>query len=158
VSDSVQLGFPELADFERETRQQIQDLLFPRLAKESARPVPLPATKEQQKLLWILRSHFGRQRAIPLQQLCEATEIGEREVKDQMRSLVVDFKVRIGAARTQPYGYYLVTTADEAREAAQVYESEIIELAKRVRVLRGKHFVAELLGQLRLENEQEKAS
>jgi hypothetical protein len=157
MSDSRQLGFPELVDYERETLQQIQHLLYPS-GQERPGITPLPLTEDQRRLLAVLRVHCGRRSAIPLATICERTKLGEREVKNLMRSLVVDFKVRIGAARTQPYGYYLVTTAEEAREAAQVYESEIIELAKRVRVLRGKHFVAELLGQLRLENEQEKAS
>jgi hypothetical protein len=157
VADSPQLGFPQLVDYERETLQQIQHLLYPS-GQEIPGVTPLPLTEDQRRLLIVLRSHSGRQRAIPLAIICEQTKLGEREVKNLMRSLVVDFKVRIGAARTQPNGYYLITNAEEAREAAQVYESEIVELAKRVRVLRGKHFMAELLGQLRIANEQEKAS
>lgn len=157
MADSSQLGFPELADYRRDVEQQIAELLCLAAAKADG-PVPIRATKEQRMLLQVLRYHFGRPNAIPLAEICARTKLGEREVKNLMRSLVVDFKVRIGAARTQPFGYYLVTNADEAKEAAQVYESEIVELARRVRVLRGAHFTAELLGQLRMQMEQEKAS
>jgi hypothetical protein len=151
MADPSQLGFPELANYESEIRQQINDLLYFGKA-------PFPLTKDQRNLLTVMRFHFGRQSAIPLNELCVRTGLQEREAKNLMRSLVVDYGVRIGAARQQPYGYYLVTTAEEAKEAAQVYESEIRELARRVRVLRGTHFVAELLGQIRLQMEEEKAS
>jgi hypothetical protein len=150
VADPLQLGFPELADFRREAEKQIVDLLFGRS--------PWPVTEQQKQLLQVLRSHCGRESAVPLADICARTKLGEREVKDLMRSLVVDFKLRIGAARSKPSGYYLVTTAEEAKDAAQVYESEIKELAKRVRVLRGPHFVCELLGQLRIQMDEEKAS
>jgi hypothetical protein len=61
--------------------------------------------------------------------------------------LVVDFKVRIGASRSKPFGYFFVTTPQEARDAAHLYISEIRELARRVRVLLDPHDVAEMEGQ-----------
>lgn len=145
-----QLQFEAFADHEAELLQQIGNLL---LGKG-----PWPLTRDQKNLLYAMKFHCGRAKAVQLARLCELTRLKEREVKNLMRSLVVDFKVRIGAARTEPYGYYLITTAEEAKEAAQVYESEIIELAKRVRVLRGREFVAELLGQIRMQMDEEKAS
>lgn len=145
-----QLQFEAFADREAEVLTQIGNLL---LGKG-----PWPLTPEQKTLLYAMEFHIGRAKAVQLARLCELTRLKDREVKNLMRSLVVDFKVRIGAARTEPYGYYLIVTADEAKEAAQVYESEIIELAKRVRVLRGREFVAELLGQIRMKLDEEKAS
>ncbi|SRR5579884_59115 len=151
MSENPQLGFPQLTDVESESLKQINDLLYGKAA-------PFPLTNDQRRLLIALRFHYGRERAIELKELCELVKLDERKVKDLMRSLVVDFKVRIGAARTRPFGYYLITTAEEAKEAAGIYWSEVRELIKRAKVLEDRHFVLERLGQLRTEIEEEKAS
>lgn len=151
AAGSQQLAFPQLADFESESLRQINDLLYGKAA-------PFPLTQDQRRLLIALRFRCGKERAVQLAELCELVKLDQRKVKDLMRSLVVDFKVRIGASRTQPYGYYLITTAEEAKEAAHVYWSEVRELIKRARVLEDRHFVLERLGQLRTEIEEEKAS
>jgi len=111
----------------------------------------------QRELLRILLFHPGAQRAVPLRDLmvkldrvCKPIPT-EREIKDAARSLVVDFKVRIGASRSKPFGYFLVTTAEEARETAHPYISEIRELARRVRVLLDPHDLGDLAGQRWLE-------
>jgi hypothetical protein len=114
---------------------------------------PWQATDLQRELLRILLYHSGAQRAISLRDLIVKlnrliTPIPtEREIKDAIRSLVVDFKVRIGASRSKPFGYFFVTTPQEARDAAHLYISEIRELARRVRVLLDPHDLGELAGQ-----------
>lgn len=114
---------------------------------------PWPATDLQRELLRILLYHSGAQRAIPLHALMVKLDRvikptpTEREIKDAIRSLVVDFKVRIGASRSRPFGYFFVTTPQEARDAANLYISEIRELARRVRVLLDPHDLSELEGQ-----------
>ena len=114
---------------------------------------PWPATNLQRELLRILLYHSGAQRAISLRDLIVKLERlikpvpTERDIKDAIRSLVVDFKVRIGASRSKPFGYFFVTTPQEARDAANLYISEIRELAKRVRVLLDAHDLSELEGQ-----------
>jgi len=114
---------------------------------------PWPATDLQRELLRILLYHSGAQRAISLHALMVKLDRvikpipTEREIKDAIRSLVVDFKVRIGASRSKPFGYFFVTTPQEARDAAHLYISEIRELARRVRVLLDPHDLAELQGQ-----------
>jgi hypothetical protein len=114
---------------------------------------PWPATDLQRELLRILLYHSGAQRAISLHDLIVKLSRlmtplpTEREIKDAIRSLVVDFKVRIGASRSKPFGYFFVTTPQEARDAAHLYISEIRELARRVRVLLDPHDLAELQGQ-----------
>lgn len=115
---------------------------------------PWPLNDEQRKVLSTLRFHVGEAAAIKGSELCRRHDLSERQLKDVMRSLVVDFKIRIGASRQQPYGYYLVKTAEDAEHAAAPYEKEIRELARRVRVLRGQQFLAELCGQLALEEEK----
>jgi hypothetical protein len=121
---------------------------------------PWQATDLQRELLRILLYHSGAQRAISLHALIVKLERvssssvnlitpipTEREIKDAIRSLVVDFKVRIGASRSKPFGYFFVTTPQEARDAAHPYISEMRELAKRVRVLLDPHDLGELAGQ-----------
>jgi hypothetical protein len=119
---------------------------------------PWPATNLQRELLRILLYHLGAQRAISLHALMVKLEPRfhptptEREIKDAIRSLVVDFKVRIGASRGKPVGYFLVTTPEEARDAASPYISEMHQLARRVRVLLDPHDLGELAGQQWLKN------
>jgi hypothetical protein len=114
---------------------------------------PWPATDLQRELLHILLYHQGAQRAISLHDLMVKLERivkntpTEREIKEAVRSLVVDFKVRIGSSRSKPFGYFFVTTPQEARDAAHLYISEIRELARRVRVLLDPHDLGELEGQ-----------
>jgi hypothetical protein len=114
---------------------------------------PWPATDLQRELLRILLYHSGAQRAISLDALMVKLERffvpvpTEREIKNAIRSLVVDFKVRIGASRSKPFGYFFITTPQEARDAAHLYISEIRELARRVRVLLDPHDLGELEGQ-----------
>jgi hypothetical protein len=114
---------------------------------------PWPATDLQRELLRILLYHSGAQRAISLHALM--VKLGrvlkpiptEREIKDAIRSLVVDFKVRIGASRSKPFGYFFITSVEEALGTARSYISEIRELALRVRVLLDPHDLRELAGQ-----------
>jgi hypothetical protein len=107
----------------------------------------------QRELLRILLFHQGAQRAITLRDLIgklhRATGVlpTEREIKEAARGLVVDFKVRVGASRSAHRGYYLITTAEEARDTASLYVKEIRKLAQRVRVLLDPHDLAELEGQ-----------
>jgi hypothetical protein len=118
---------------------------------------PWPITDLQREFLRVLVFHQGAQRAIQLRDLMAKLQSKvrpiptEREIKDAARSLVVDFKVRIGASRQRPAGYYLITNSQEARDAAQAYIAEIKHLAQRVRVLLDPHELAELAGQLRLD-------
>lgn len=114
---------------------------------------PWPLTPLQRELLRILLFHQGAQRAILLRDLMGKLHraTGQlptaREIKDAARHLVTDFKVRIGAARSAHSGYYLITTAAEARDTASLYVSEIRKLAQRVKVLLDPHDLAELEGQ-----------
>jgi hypothetical protein len=114
---------------------------------------PWPATNLQRELLRILLYHQGAQRAITLHALMVKLDRvvnpipAEREIKDAFRSLVVDFKVRVGSSRSKPWGYFLITTPAEARETAHPLISEIRELAKRIRVLLDPHDLGELDGQ-----------
>jgi hypothetical protein len=151
MSDSLQLGFAGMGPVDppdAHARKVLSGLCG-----------PWPLTDLQRELLRILVFHLGASRAIQLRDLMLKLQRivkplpTEREIKDAARSLVVDFKVRIGASRQRPAGYYLITNSQEARDAAQPYIAEIRHLAQRVRVLLDPHELAELAGQLRLDQD-----
>ncbi|HZU33148.1 MAG TPA: hypothetical protein VFB79_18680 [Candidatus Angelobacter sp.] len=117
---------------------------------------PFPLTALQSRVLGLLLSHQGAKNAIPLRDVVGklrarySKNYSERQVKEAVRGLTVDFRVRIAAPRTGKTGYYLVTTSAEARAAARPYIAEGIKLFQRARVLLDQHDVAELDGQIRL--------
>jgi hypothetical protein len=145
MNDAFQLGLAGMGP-QHEPTAHVRNVLM-------GRSGPWPPTDLQRELLRLLLFHQGAQRAISLcalmgklQSVCKPAPV-ERDIKDAARSLVVDFKVRIGASRSKPFGYFLVTTAEEARDTARPYISEIKELARRVRVLLDPHDLAEMAGQ-----------
>jgi hypothetical protein len=149
MTDSFQLGFSGMVPLEDPSVHARSVLM--------GRSGPWKPTDLQIELLRILLLHQGAHWAIPLrdlmgklQRVCDPIP-SEREIKDAARSLVVDFKVRIGASRSKPVGYFLIISAKEARETARPYISEIRELARRVRVLLDPHDLAEFAGQRWLE-------
>jgi hypothetical protein len=145
MSNDLQLGFTGMG-LEPTPETHVRNVIF-------GRSGPWPVTELQRQVLHVLLFHLGAQQAISLRDLmvkltrvCKPAPT-ERDTKDAIRSLVVDFKVRIGASRSKPFGYFLVTTAEEARDAAHLYISEIRELARRVRILLNPHDLGELAGQ-----------
>jgi hypothetical protein len=122
-----------------------------------------PLTNVQRELLRILLFHLGAKQAIPLRvvmgKLGNVLNMApnEREIKDAARGLVVDFKVRIGASRTEPSGYYLITNSEEARDTARPYIEEVKKLLQRVRVILDPHDLAEMAGQLSLTEQPKEA-
>lgn len=147
MTDSLQLGFSSMQPAET------PEAHARRVLCGQPAVCPWQPTMLQHRVLHILLIHQGAQRAICLRDLMGKLDRvitplpTEREIKDAVRGLVVDFKVRIGASRSQPYGYYLITSTTEARDSARPYIQEIRELAARVRVLLDPHDMAELAGQ-----------
>jgi hypothetical protein len=118
---------------------------------------PWPLTEECRKVLGLLIYHKGAASAIQIKEISAYTKLSDRVVKDAVRSLIVDFKVRIGASRGKVAGYYLVMTAEEAEQSARALVHEIRELARRVRVLTDGVFISEQNGQMRIEIPKEVA-
>jgi hypothetical protein len=145
MPDDSQLGFAGMG-LEPTPDAHVRNVII-------GRSGPWQATELQRQVLHVLLFHQGAQRAISLHDLmvklhrvCKPIPT-EREIKDAIRSLVVDFKVRVGSSRSRPFGYFLVTTPQEARDAAHPFISEIRELARRIRVLLDPHDLGELEGQ-----------
>lgn len=117
---------------------------------------PFPLTELQAQILRLLLFHQGAEQAIGLRDVMGklrawyGTHTCERKIKEAVRSLTVDFRVRIAAPRIGKTGYYLVTSSSEARAAARPYIAEGVKLFQRARVLLDPHDVSELDGQIRL--------
>jgi hypothetical protein len=94
---------------------------------------PWPLTGRDPKVLGVLIYHKGAASAIQIKEISAYTKLSDRAVKDAVRSLIVDFKVRIAGSRQEPYGYYLVMTADEAapRAAPLIHEIELVQARRR---------------------------
>lgn len=130
-------------DPEAALEQRVAEVLAGRQGK-----YPLPP--EAKRLLELLRWHRGAAHAIPLREVGEKLDLGDRELKEMAKVLTEDFAIPIGASRQQPYGYFLCVTAADLELAAQPYIHELISLARRIRALRGPQMVEHAFQQARL--------
>jgi hypothetical protein len=105
-------------------------------------------------LLIELRGHKGRAAAISISTIVAKYGMNEREVKLTVKSLVEDFGIPIGASRQEPYGYFLIVSAEDLESALRPLANEVVSLARRMRKLGGTSIVKEMLGQLRVEMEK----
>lgn len=96
-------------------------------------------------LIW---QHQGRENPLPLAKLSEVTGRSERDVKAVVEQLVVTHRLRIGARRQMPWGYFVIVDAEDLRVACEPYESQIFAMWRRLRILRSPMEMKELLGQL----------
>jgi hypothetical protein len=110
------------------------------------------------KVLEVLRYHKGRDNAKPLSELAEKLGMNAREIKQQARTLTIDFGIPIGAARQEPYGYFLCVTQEDYAAALRPYMHEIQALAERMRVLKAPARLLEILGQLQVELDEERTA
>lgn len=143
-----------------------QATMFPDHAAEADRRInevlmgthPWPLPDESRAVLRILREHKGAKNAISIASLTEKTKLDARQVKEQVRSLVVDFGVKICGSRQQPYGYYIALTADEIEAGIRPLYGEGVSLFRRIKALGGDSAVKEMEGQIRAALAEEKTA
>lgn len=102
----------------------------------------------------IIVAHRGRQNPISLATLCQCTGKSERVVKAIVEQLVVTHRMQIGGYRGhsgESVGYAVIVDAEDQAAAVGPYRSQILSMWRRLRVLSSKHELAELHGQLSLE-------
>jgi hypothetical protein len=108
-----------------------------------------PTTMERlvAELIW------SRTRANPISitDLREETGADERTVKEIVESLITFHKVRIGAARGKPNGYFMIRSIQDQEAAVKPYRSQVRAMLRRLRVLESPEAVKEFLGQLQTE-------
>jgi len=112
---------------------------------------PWILTSRQRQILECLRGRQGRMLAITIAELTEKIGFGAREIKSDVRDLVVAFRLPIVASRDgDAGGYFFAVTAEERISGTADYCKEIIALAERVRIVRNLPDLASLWGQLDL--------
>jgi hypothetical protein len=115
-----------------------------------------PLSEDQRTLLRLLRPRLGRDKALPLGDLCERMKLTPRSVKDLVQDLRLNFGIQIGASRdSNAGGYYLISSEEESIESTTQLLHQAITMLEVVRVMRGHQNILELLGQLRLKYEKE---
>jgi hypothetical protein len=121
---------------------------------------PRPLDELERDILLLLSSHLGRQHAITAAEIAQALgmpagEASRRLITDAVRSLRITFRAPIGAAKGPHPGYFIICDAEDQRCAAAHLAREIRRLAEAHRALAGPKATVELLGQLRLQTQEE---
>jgi len=113
---------------------------------------PWPLSEPQQKILDCLRGRQGRLLAMSIDELQQRVGSTPREIKQNVRELVVTYKLPIVASRdADAGGYYFAVTAEERIAGTADYVKEIVALARRVAVIRNTTDMNALWGQIALE-------
>ena len=89
----------------------------------------------EQRLLDILQHHQGKDRAITVAELQRLVPVSTRKIRATIATLVTERRVPIASTVHPPYGFFLITTAEEAKECLAQYWSRVEEVAKRARIL-----------------------
>lgn len=137
MSDQLQLGLDPAAAIVAHAEAVLRG---------EAGPWPLP--EEHRPLLAALLRHRGASAPIGIAELMSFLPLGEREIKEAVKSLVENFRVPVGASRQKPYGYYLVQSAQDLALAIRPYVHELRSIGSRVRALEAA--APALAGQLNL--------
>lgn len=122
--------------------------------------LPFPEmTAEEKDVFYQLQWRKGKEYAIRISELANATGLGERAIKDAVRTLRLVHMQLIGSRREPPYGYYMISTPEELQQTVHTFFSQAIEELKVVRALLGRdeRKLRELLGQMEIELEVERA-
>lgn len=117
-----------------------------------------PLSEAQRTVLRLLRCRQGRDKAIPLGELCERMKVTPRIVKDIVQDLRLNFGIQIGASRDSTAGgYYLIANEAESVESTTQMLHQALTMLEVVRVMRGHHTILDMLGQAHLKFDKEKA-
>jgi hypothetical protein len=115
-----------------------------------------PPSHDQLMLLGMLKAHRGRDRAVPLSEVCGRLKLSPRIIKDLVQDLRLNFGVQIGASRDSAAGgYYLITTEAESIESTTQMLHQALTMLEVARVMRGHRTIAEMFGQLTLNLDQD---
>ncbi|MGO8759333.1 MAG: hypothetical protein ACLQG3_14535 [Terracidiphilus sp.] len=114
-------------------------------------------TERQRRLLECLRGRQGRLLAISIAELVAKVGGSPREIKADVRELVVTFGLAVVASRdSEEGGYFFATTVEERISGTADYVKEIVALAERTRIIRNLHDLRTLFGQISNEFEVER--
>ena len=89
----------------------------------------------ERRILDVLQHHQGKAQAITVSELQQTIGRSTRTIRAAIARLVTEHRVPIASTVHPPYGFYLITTAAEARECLAQYWSRVEEVAKRAKIL-----------------------
>ena len=89
----------------------------------------------ERRILEILQDHKGKQKAIRVDDLQVMVGASTRKIRAVIATLVTDDRIPIASTVHPPYGFYLITNAEEAKECLAQYWSRVEEMAKRAKIL-----------------------
>jgi hypothetical protein len=113
---------------------------------------PWLLSERQRRLLEVLRHRQGHSQAITIAELQDRVACGPREIKADVRELVVTFRLAIVASRiADAGGYFFATTAEERHTYSADYLKEAAKLIRRAQIIRNELDVNVLLGQIALD-------
>ncbi len=106
-------------------------------------------TNEEEAVLRVLNQCRGKERAVRVDDLAQRTSINSREVRAIVSHLRRDHRIRIGSSVKKPFGYYMITCPEEAKETADQLWSRAIDLLKTIQVIERRQ-LPEIEGQIRM--------
>lgn len=99
-------------------------------------------------MIW---KHKGRNNPISIARISELTKLSDRTIKGVVERLIVTHKIRIGARRDEPAGYFVIEGIEDLDAAVGPYKAQMLSMLHRLRVLAPPEVVREFLGQLKIE-------
>jgi len=89
----------------------------------------------ERRILEILQDHKGKKKAIRVDDLQVMVGTSTRKIRATIATLVTEDRVPIASTVHPPYGFYIITNAEEAKECLAQYWSRVEEVAKRAKIL-----------------------
>jgi hypothetical protein len=113
----------------------------------ASKVTPEPIERVVAGVIW---GHRGRAQAVKSVVLMHIAGKNDRDVRGIVEQLVVTHRMRIGASAD---GYYMIVDAEDLEAAIARPKAQIFAMWRRLRVVMEPHALAELHGQLQLEDE-----
>lgn len=89
----------------------------------------------EELIVKVLQEHQGKEQAITVAELQQMTLASTRKIRAVIAKLVTERRMPVASTVHPPYGFYLITSEDEARECLQQYWSRVKEVSRRARIL-----------------------
>lgn len=78
----------------------------------------------------------GREKAISIRELKTHTGLSEREIKQAVADLRLRHRLRVGANRGKPCGYYLIATPQEEEDTFHQLVQQAVKMLRAARAIR----------------------
>lgn len=107
-------------------------------------------SRNEQAVLRLLLRARGRENAVLVPAVAEAVDLPVREARKTVKALIEVHKIPIGSSMSEPAGWYLCVTADEAAKNQRAFRRRALSVMRRSRAFHPTHsvIVAKMLGQV----------